>query len=159
MSALIASAEMIKKPNEKTSAIAALQRLEVWRAESPGKIVDFDPILFDSPKHLFRVRFESVFGLRRRGRTTAVHIWNTKRPKLATGPTYAALSLVNQAFHGQDREPDDVGVLSLQEPVKAYYLSDHPALLTLATSLVERIEDIISGPPKSSPDAEDRPSP
>jgi hypothetical protein len=158
MRALIASAGTITRVPERQSAIAALERLEAWRAGTPGEILDFGPVVFESPQHLFRVRFEPAFGLRRGGRSTAIHIWNNKRPPLAPGPTYAALALVDQALLGDDHEPDDVGVLSLRESVAAYYLSDGAALTELAASLVQRIEDIIrGGPPPSSP--EDRPFP
>ena len=158
MPAVIASASAITRASERQSAIAALQRLEGWRVATPGEIVDISPVVFESPRHLFRVRFEPTLGLRIRGRTTAFHIWNTQRPKLASGPTYAALALVAKAYHSQGDGPDDVGVLSLREPVVAYFLSAVSDPSTLAASLVEHIEEIIGGgPPPPPPRPEDRP--
>jgi len=159
LASVTAAAESIKRLPERQSAIAGLERLEAWRAAAPGEIVDVAPALFESPRQLFRVRFEPAFGLRHGDRTTAVHIWNTKRPRLAPGPTYAALALTQDAYDGQQHGPDDVGVLSLRDPVSAYLLGDGRSPRALAASLIERIEDLILGSSTPPPSPEERPTP
>ena len=151
---VLASAETIVKAPERLSAIAALERLDIWRGAVTGTVVSVPPITFESPGHLFRVKFEADFGLRIGTTTAAIHIWNTKRPLLASGPTYAALSLIAQAFELHDDAPDDIGVLSLREPTLLYRLSDVSDPSALASSLVDQLEDTIRGatPPPPSPD-------
>jgi len=158
---LIASAETIAQPPERKSAIAALELLETWRNNTPGKIINFGSVVFESPRHLFRVRFEPDFGILHQGRPTAIHIWNTKLPKLSLGPTRAALALVAQAFQDQQNKPEDVGVLSLREPVATYLLSDSPNPAALSKTLIEYVEEIIRKTPPGGPPGpaqpEDRP--
>jgi hypothetical protein len=79
---------------------------------------------------LFRVRFEPDFGIRIHGKATALHLWNTKFPKLAPNTTYAALALVAQSLQHQDGNPDDIGVLSLREPPTAYLLEDRASVVS-----------------------------
>lgn len=158
MSAVIASAAAIKQQAERESAISALERLEAWYAPMKCQIEDFSSATFISPRRLFKIRFEPVFGLRIAGRTAAMHVWNTKTVTLAPGLTYAALALVAHAYREKDDGPDDVGLLSLREPARAYYLSDVPEQSALAASIVERFENIIQGPP-TAPQPEERPAP
>ena len=159
LGSVIASAETITRTSERQSAVAALERLAMWRDEHPGEMVTPPLIAFESPSHLFRVRFEPDFGLRLGGKTTAFHIWNTKRPRLAPGITYAALTAVAQAFEGQQGVPDDIGVLSMREPPAAYLLSDVPNQDMLAARVIARLEDIFRGSTPPAPQREDRPQP
>ena len=157
LSSVLASAHTIVQQPERASAVAALKQLELWRACSAGEIIDFAPTVYESPRQLFRVKFEPDFGILIHGSATAFHLWNTKSVKLAPNMTFAALALVADAYRSQDDGPDDVGVLSLREPPTTYLLSqawDHSAV---AASIVEQIEDIMQGPapPPSLP--EDRP--
>lgn len=156
---MIALAGKIGPLPERQSAVLALQRLEIWRATTPGKILHVPAVVFESPHHLFTVKFEPDFGLRIGGTTTAIHLWNTKHPKLSANATCAALSLAAQAYESDDEAaPEDVGVLSILEPPTPYLLSQASDRPAAAASIVERIEDIIEGTifPPTSP--EDRPA-
>jgi hypothetical protein len=105
------------------------------------------------------VRFEPDIGLRLQGQAVALHIWNTKTPGLSPGATYAALALAAQAYVGQDHSPDDVGVLSMRDPVTLYRLSEVSDRTAIAVSVVERLEEFMEGPSTPPPGHEDRPSP
>jgi hypothetical protein len=52
---VIASAQTIVQPAEQASAVAALERLGLWRASAPGKIIDVAPVIYESPHQLFKV--------------------------------------------------------------------------------------------------------
>jgi hypothetical protein len=156
---ILASAEKITRSSERQSALGALQRLETWRAAHPGRIVAVPPAIFESPAHLFRVKFEADFGLHARGRTTAIHLWNTMRPPLSADATYAAITLAAQAFDSLDDAPGDLGVLSMREPSRLYRLSDVGDQSALAASIVERLEETIRGTIRPLPSPEHRPPP
>ncbi len=142
---LLLSAEKIINPSERQSALKALQRMELWRAEQPGEAIIVPPIVFQSPRKLFRVRFQADFGIIIGGKMTAIHLWNTMKPTLASGPTYAAMTLVAQALEGSDSAPEDIGVLSMREPPRLYKLSDMPDQSALAASVVDWVEEVIRG--------------
>jgi hypothetical protein len=154
---VITSAGTIVQLPERLSATLALQRLELWRIATPGAILQFSPVVFESPRHLFRVKFEPDFGLRIGGKNTAIHLWNTKQPNLSPGATYAALWLAAQAFRDQEHAPDDVGVLSIREPPTLYLLSQVRDASAVAASIVERMEETIQETPPPPPLPEDRP--
>lgn len=159
MASVLASAAGITTDHERASAIAALERLEAWRLDTPGEIVNVNATIYESPHGLFSVRYEPAFGLKVAGQTTAFHIWNTKHPPLAPGPTFAALSLIDQAYDIEGKRPDDVAVLSLRGEPHTFALSDVADMSDLAEALVDRIEDIIDGGPSPSPNApEDHPT-
>ena len=158
MTDVIASAGKIVRLPERQSATLALQRLELWRAVTPGDVLHFAPVVFESPRHLFKVKFEPDFGLWIGGKATALHLWNTKHPKLAPGMTYAALSLVARAFETQEGAPEDVGVLSIREPPTAYLLSEVSDRSGIAALIVEQMEEIIQGTTPPPPPPEDRPA-
>lgn len=151
---VMAAAERIKRPAERNSALEALQRLEPWRSANPGRIFSVSPVSFESPSRLFKVQFEADFGLRSRGKTTAIHIWNTMRPPLAPGAVYGALALVVQSYAGRDEIPADVGVLSMREPPRLFKSSDVADQSMLAAAIVSRLEDTIRGtiPPMAPPE-------
>ena len=158
MADVIASAGNITRLPERLSAIAALQRLELWRAATPGEILQFAPVEFESPRSLFKVKFEPDFGLRIRGKTTAVHLWNTQRPQLSPGATFAALSLVAQAYQSREDGPEDVAVLSIREPPALYLLSQVRDRSAIAALMVERVEKTIQGTVQPPAAPEDRPA-
>ena len=158
MSEVLASTGTITRAPERRSAVAALQRLEMWRHGMAGTIFSFEPIIFESPSKLFKVKFEPDFGLRLHGKRTAFHLWNTQKPNLAPGATYAALSLVAEAYQGRDGAPDDVAVLSVREPPNAFLLSSVTVPSTLVVSIIEQIEDAIRGTATPLPPPEDRPA-
>ncbi|HWE92756.1 MAG TPA: hypothetical protein VG269_02175 [Tepidisphaeraceae bacterium] len=91
MADVLLSAGRIAREPERLSATAALERLELWRAGMPGMVRDFPPVAYESPQHLFRVKFEPDFGLPVRSKATALHLWNTMRPELSAGAAFIAL--------------------------------------------------------------------
>ena len=160
MAEVIASADNIIKVPERLSAISALKRLAQWREKTPGTIFRCEPVVFESPNKLFRVKFEPDFGQMFQGTRTAFHLWNTKHPSLARGPTYAALALAREAYLGHADAPDDVGVLSVREQTSVYLLGTMPVPSATMSSIVDQIEEAIrrgSSIPPASPD--DRPTP
>jgi hypothetical protein len=155
---LLPVAAAITNAAEARSALAALRCLEAWHSSLTGETQDFAPAIYESPAHLFRVRFEPAFGLYIAGRPTAIEIWNTMKPSLAAGPTYAALSIAAEAYYHQGVETMNTGLLSLQDPVRLYLLTDVPRQTALAASLVGRIEEVLRSPPPTLPRPEDRPT-
>mgnify|MGYP001050402299 FL=1 len=160
LASVAASTAAITRLPERQSAAAALERLGSWRERTSGEIVNIGTAIYESPRHLFRVRFEPVFGLRAHGRVTAYTIWNNKSPLLAVAPSYAALSLAAEAYHIQGDDAIEVGFLSLREPVRCYSLSDAPARSALSASIVSHVEELIlEERPTAVPHVEDRPTP
>jgi hypothetical protein len=157
MAEVLASAEKITRASERLSALSALGRLEVWRTAHPGKIVPVPSTIFESPGRLFKVKFEADFGLLTDRGTVAIHIWNTMKPALAAGPTYAAMTLVAGAFENHDGAPGDIGVLSMREPPRLYRLSDIADQSALAAAMVDRLEEAIRGTTPPAPPPEPRP--
>ena len=152
---LLVLAEAITMPAERSSASAALQRLEVWRGDNPKVIVPASSALFKSPGHLFSVKFEADFGLRNGSHITAIHMWNTKHPKLQLNSVYAALTLAAQAFESHDNPPDSLGVLSVRDPISLYRLSDVADQSWLAALVVDQLEDMIRNTPTKPPTSPD----
>lgn len=159
MSDVLASAAAIVQTPERLSAIAGLERLALWRDESPGPVLDFAPVTFESPSHLFRVKFEPDFGLALYGRPTALHLWNTKRPPLARTAAHIALSLVAEKYEGQEDAPEALGVLSLREPTTLYLLKEAKEWSDVAASAVCQIEEAIEGPAPPPPAPGQYPTP
>jgi hypothetical protein len=157
LSDMLASAAAITQLPERVSAVAALHRLALWRTKRDGQVLTFPPIVFESPSHLFKVRFEPDFGMLVQDKPTAIHLWNTKSVKLSPAATYASLALAAQAYQGQEFGPDDVGVLSMHEPPSLYRLSQVPARSALSTSAIEHIEGLIYGAMSEPTRREDRP--
>lgn len=156
---LLMSAGKIVQPPERLSAMAGLERLALWRAAHPGPILDFAPVTFESPGHLFKVKFEPDLGLPLLGTSTAIHFWNTKTPALSLNATYVALALAAQAYEKQEGAPEDVAVLSIREPPTLYRLSETGDWSSVAASVVERLEEIIEGPSSPPPSPGDHPVP
>ncbi|MDU7523827.1 MAG: hypothetical protein E7K72_21025, partial [Roseomonas mucosa] len=61
---VLTSAGTITKLPERRSAVAALQRLDLWRRSAPGPVFQGEPVIYESPRRLFRVRFEPDFSIR-----------------------------------------------------------------------------------------------
>jgi hypothetical protein len=155
---LLAAAEAIKNPAEACSAVAALGKLETWHEETGGRIVEFGPATYVSPGKLFTVKFDPTVALHISGRTAPIEIWNTMQPPLSQGPTYAALSIAAEAYASQGIELENIGLLSLQNPVRLYLLTDVPRQTVIAATLVSRFEEMIRSPQPPRPRPEDRPS-
>ena len=154
---VLASAGKIARASERLSAVSALGRLAAWRTANPGMILPGSNTVFESPGHLFRVRFESDFGLLTEKGTVAIHLWNTMKPVLAAGPTYVAMTLAAGAFADQGTAPADIGVLSVREPPRLYKLSGVADQTTSAAKIVDRLEDTIRGSTSPIPHPESRP--
>jgi hypothetical protein len=154
-----ASTGTIARLPERQSAVAALQRLALWREATSGTILRFSPATYESPRHLFKVGFEPDFGLLIGGKATALHIWNTKTPKLSPGAVYAALTLIAEAYRDKAGAPKDLGVLSVREPVTLYLLSEAADWSGVATAIVRQFEEVFQGPRPSPAPPEDRPTP
>jgi hypothetical protein len=159
MTDVLASAATIAQAPERLSATAGLERLALWRAENPGPALDFPPVTFESPGHLFRVKFEPDFGLALHSKPTALHLWNTKKPPLAPAAVYIALSLIAQKYEGLEGAPEDLGVLSLREPVTLHLQSEAADWSGVAASIVDRIEEAIEGPAPPPPAPGQHPTP
>lgn len=130
-----------------------------WRCATPGEILHFPPVVFESPRSLFKVKFEPDFGLRIAGKPTAIHLWNTAKPKLALGPTYAALTLAAQSYEAYRDGPTDIGVLSMRDPPSFYPLSAAPDHSAAAIAMLEHVEETILETTLPPPPAEEHPFP
>lgn len=159
ISSVLGSAEKIVQSTERQSAVAALSRLEIWRTAHPGPVLDVLPVVFESPGHLFRIRFDPDFGLRLYGKKTAIHLWNTIKPALSPTAAYVAMALAAQACEDEGNAPEDFGVLSMRNPVKLFRLSEAADPSALARSIVNQIEEVIRGTPPSRPQPEPHPHP
>ncbi len=80
METIVESIAGIVKAAEQNSVRTGLSALTEWRRQNPGEIIEFPPAMLESPTGSFRVNFTPDFGMLSRGKRTAVHIWNTKRP-------------------------------------------------------------------------------
>ena len=152
--------EEVRRIPERRSAKIGLERLGIWRDLNPGSILNFEPVLFESPAKNFKVQFFPNFGIRFGGQTVATHIWNTAKPDLDIRMLYAALSFVRSLYTDQEDRPDDVGVLSLPD-LRLYRLGDVEDQSEVGLRLVRRLDDLFgeirreperpAGPPKDRP--------
>jgi hypothetical protein len=156
LAGVLASAATITKLSERQSVTSALQRLAAWRQGVPGIIESCEPSVYESPSKVFRVRFEPDFSIRVAGQRTAFHIWNTQYPRLLQTQCYLALYLAEEGYAQRDDAPDDVGVLSVRDPITAYVLKEAPDLEVVVAAVVDQLEEDISGG-GSPPPAEERP--
>lgn len=143
ISDVIASTEEISKDAERASAVAALEKLSLWRTAHPGKTFEVFPVTVTSPNRLFKVHFEPNFSLDIAGRRTAIHIWNNATPRLSIRETYATLHSVMEEYATIDGSCDDVAVLSVKEEPALYRLSDVEDQSILASRLLRHVEQLI----------------
>ena len=129
----------IKRSPERSSSIQALTRLAEWRAANPGELLDYKPATYAHASGLFNVAFTPDFGIRLGRAGTAVHIWNTKKPKLSPRMVYAALSLLPELYQDDDA-PDDFALLSLRD-LQLYRLSEAGRYSGLGESMAEQIAE------------------
>lgn len=154
--------QIVKLP-ERTSAIAGLRALANWRRRNPGRILGFQNATYQSPDNVFGVTFSPNFGLEIDGKKTAIHVWNTKRPKLEDRFVYGALALFPRIYSQTDDRPDDLAVLSLRDE-RLYRLSDVGDRSEFGAAVASAIESLFkregggASLPPSSP-SPDRPSP
>lgn len=143
---------------EGRAAAEALEFLEVWREQTPGRLLAFQSKTWTSPEGMFKVKYTPDFGVEIDGVAVAVHIWKTQRPPLDARMTYAALALFSDQYEGEVGAPQDLAVLSLLDG-RLYRLSDAPdqtlvagRLTTFIENLIEQISDDGGPPPPPTGD-------
>lgn len=136
---VLATLASIKRPSERLSATQALTRLATWRAENPGELLTFKPATYAHATGLFKVAFTPDFGVRLGRAGTAVHIWNTQKPKLTPRTVYAALSLLPKLYE-DGGAPDDFALLSLRG-TQLFRLSEAGRYAGLGESMAEKVAE------------------
>lgn len=152
---LIAKAELIKNPYERTSAIAAIKKVIELQAAFVGSPFELPEMTYESPAGVFKVKLQADFGAIVSGARVGIHVWNTKEPALDSRLTRAALSL----FGGQFEDlTDDLAVLDLRRST-LIRMGDPDRHAALADRMVSYLEemflDLRSGR-DVGPSAEDR---
>lgn len=162
-SQVLSSLSSIKQRSERHSAKRGVIRYMRWQMLHPGNLTFCPSIVIDSPAKVFKIRFDADFVTEIAGQRVAIHVWNTKRPKLSRNLVLASLSLVQQHWPKDQDTADDFAVLSLQD-MKLYRWSEDPAAYKKAAeNLMLHIETLCSAVAnerssiKITP--EDRPSP
>lgn len=141
LAGLLKEVGQIAREPERRSAKAGLERLSLWRALNPGRVLSFGPALYESPAKNFKVQYLPDFGIELDGQKVAVHIWNTGKPDLDERMTYAALSLFPSIYAAGEERPDDLAVLSLPQS-RLYRLGEVEDHSEMALRLVRRLDDL-----------------
>ena len=149
----------IVQEHERKSALLAIQRLVEWRDDHRGSLFPIEDRTIESPRKVFKVRFDASFGYAIGEERIAMHLWNTMAPKLDSRLTRASLSLFAESY--ADYGPLDLGVLSLRS-LDLIRLADRTDVAVIGRNVLVALEDLIlgfgsGGRPRHS--AEDRPSP
>ncbi|HEV7437976.1 MAG TPA: hypothetical protein VGO22_24430 [Pseudorhizobium sp.] len=134
----------IKKPSERRSAKRGIVRFLRWLNAHPGKVTFCEPIVFESPSGLFRVKFEADCVIEFNGRRTALHIWNTRKPKLSKNHVAALLTLVQRNVDKDSDAVDDFAVLSLQDNQLYCWSEDPKGQSLVADKIMQQIEQLCS---------------
>ena len=159
---LLAETEGYGNAAEGIQAREALEFLEEWRSETPGRLFAFEPRTWTSPNELFKVKYTPDFGIELDGARVAVHIWKTRSTPLDARMTYAALSLFPEMYAEEQGGPQDLAVLSVLDG-RLYRLSDVPDQSVLADRVMTFIEGLIAAigdeiaPPLPRPQGGDHP--
>ncbi|SPU42576.1 Uncharacterised protein [Brevundimonas diminuta] len=127
---------------EGRAAREALEFLEDWRADMPGRLFAFGSRTWESASGAFKVRFTPDFGIEIDGVRVGVHIWKTQRPPLDARMTYAALSLFPDLYADEVGGPEDFAVLSVIDG-RLYRLSDVDNPSVMAGRVMVAIENLI----------------
>ena len=160
MEAIIESIAAIVKAAEQNSVRTGLSVLTEWRRKNPGEIIEFPSAILESPTGSFRVNFTPDFGMLSRGKRTAVHIWNTKRPDFNRRLAYAAMSLFPPVYAGMPGAPEDLAILSLRDG-ELYQLSsavDHSRLGAAILASIDALTQSVSEELGLPTQRRDRPS-
>lgn len=131
----------ITQPSERSSAQSGLERLAEWRSNNPGSILNFEPVVFESPAKNFKVQFQPDFGVQLGEQKIATHIWNTRTTVLDKRMMYAALSLILPLYSSKENSPSHVGVLSLPDQ-ELYRLGEVGEYAEVGSRLVRMLDDI-----------------
>jgi|GEM_PF-678582 hypothetical protein len=141
---VLSSLSTIKKPSERRSAQRGVIRFTRWLETNPGKISFGMPVMIASSSALFRVRFDADCVVELDGRRTAVHVWNTKTPKLSRSPVMAALTLVQLSVAKELDFADDFAVLSLQDGQMYRWSDNQKGYIGAAEAMMRPIEQLCS---------------
>ncbi|MGV2065865.1 hypothetical protein FY140_17245 [Agrobacterium tumefaciens] len=134
----------ITKPSERRSTKRGVVAFLRWIKANGGSITFCDPIFIDSPSGLFKIRFDANCVVEINGRRTAIHVWNTQKPKLSRKEVLAALTLVRKNVVTEDDSVDDFAVLSLQDN-NIYKWSDAPKSQdSLADYILRQLDQLCS---------------
>lgn len=133
--------KIVKEP-ERNSARVGIENLIDWRKKHAGLVFDVGGVTYDSPNGVYKVKYAPDFGVILNGRKTAIHIWNTKRPKLEDRFVYGSLSLVSKAYSGIEGGPEDVAVLSLRDN-RIYCLSEVGDMTFFGVAVAAALEGLI----------------
>ncbi|SCX27349.1 hypothetical protein [Agrobacterium rosae] len=134
----------ITKPSERRSTKRGVVRFLRWIIANGNAVTFCDPIFIQSPLGFFKVRFDANCVVEINGRRTAVHVWNTQKPKLSEKEVMAALTLVRRSVDTKTDVIDDFAVLSLQDG-RLYKWSDNPTHYSiLADSILLQIDRLCS---------------
>jgi hypothetical protein len=140
----LAEIAKITKSSERRSTKRGVVSFLRWIKVNGGSISFCDPIFIDSPAGLFKIRFDANCVVEINGRRTAIHVWNTQKPKLSRKEVSAALALVRRNVVTKVDTADDFAVLSLQDG-NLYKWSDSPKSHdSLADSILLQLDQLCS---------------
>ncbi|KAB2685572.1 MULTISPECIES: hypothetical protein [Brucella/Ochrobactrum group] len=132
----------IKKAAERNSARLGLQAFLEWRKHNLSEVSTATNVTYQSPKDLFKVTFKPNFSMIDSNGVTAVHIWNTAKPKLDDHFVRATLSIFPELY--TENKPDDLAVLCLRSQRLIRLGQPDAKLQALGNILINKIERIIS---------------
>lgn len=141
LSDLTSSIMSIAKAPERNSVLEGIRQLSAWRDVNSGELFEFAPVVASSPSGVFKINYTSNFGISIGGKKVAVHIWNTRTPRLEKRFVYGALSLCRGAYAVKDG-PDDLAVLSLRDQT-LYRLSDVGDFSAFGIAVAAAIEGLM----------------
>ncbi|NTF31955.1 hypothetical protein [Rhizobium skierniewicense] len=134
----------ITKPSERRSTKRGVIRFLRWIIANGSTVTFCDPVFIHSQLGFFKVRFDANCVVEINGRRTAIHVWNTKKPRLSEKEVMAALTLVRRGVDTKIDVVDDFAVLSLQDG-RLYKWSDNPSgYNVLADSILLQIDRLCS---------------
>jgi len=141
---ILAEVAKITKSSERRSTKRGVVSFLRWIKVNGGSISFCDPVFIDSPSGLFKIRFDANCVVEINGRRTAIHVWNTQKPKLSRKEVLAALALVRRNVVTKVDTADDFAVLSLQDG-NLYKWSDSPKSHdSLADSILLQLDQLCS---------------
>jgi hypothetical protein len=158
MAKIATSIDEIARAPERNSVRIGLERLETWRSEHAGAILNYAPTKYESPGGLFKVTFTPDFGIRVGDSGVAIHVWNTARPQLLQEMAYGTLSLFRPLYEGTGNAPDDLAVLSLPDQ-ELHRLGEAGPYAGRGADLATRVENLVREvrDDLGLPDADDQP--
>ncbi|MBA5805774.1 hypothetical protein [Rhizobium changzhiense] len=131
----------IKNPPERQSATDGIKKLVEWRKSNPGRISQTNSAIYRSPNQIFSVNFTPDFLIDLAGENVAVHVWNTKKPRLDLRMSFGALSLFRALYANREDPPHDLAILNLRDSTlhRLAGVADHSAIGLSTVASVESI--------------------